>query len=276
MGADAPAPAAGAGGSGSTAPFRWLVLPGWACPAASFDALRDVLRARGSHAVLDVRDAWREPVLAAGLDDVLGGASYDGVVGHSLGGLLAIELALHRPGRVGCVVLLDPTGPREQGPPAVVRRVLRRAVPAVLRSARALGLLVLADRLVGRRWRALGVASTGLLRRPAAWARLWDELEAGWDRARRVDGDLAAGGLPQGADLLVPRPATTLGRRAQRRLAHRLAAATHHAVGAGHLVMCDRPDAVADVLVRAEARARGRRGGEHVPVGPGRGPCDEA
>jgi pimeloyl-ACP methyl ester carboxylesterase len=218
-------------------PARWLVLPGLACPPESFDAVRDLLRARGTDLVLDVRDAWRAPVLAADAERVLDGQTYDGVVGHSLGGLLALEIALLRPDRVGRVVLLDPTPPWEQGPPAAVRDVLHRTVPALVALADALGLLALVDRVLGRRRRVDGFRP-GLFRDARTWVRLWAELEVGWDRAGRVAADLAAPARRHHPDLLVPVPVTASARRSQ-----------HRVVGSGHLVMCDRPDAVVDALI---------------------------
>lgn len=229
------------------------MLPGLACPPESFDAVRAGLRTRGADLVLDVRDAWTEPLLAADVDEVLGSAAYDGVIGHSLGGLLAVEIALRRPDRVGRLVLLDPTPPREQGPPAVVRALLRRPVRVLLRAAEALGVLAMVDRLVTRRWRRLDVARTGLLRDRRTWSRLLAEVEVGWDRARRVDAALTGAGLRCRTDLAVPVPVTAAARRSQRRLAARLGATLHPVVGTGHLVMCDRADAVVDLVIARPA-----------------------
>jgi pimeloyl-ACP methyl ester carboxylesterase len=173
-----------------------------------------------------------------------------------------VEIALHHPDRVDRVVLLDPTPPREQGPPAAIRAVLHGAVPALVRSADALRLLAAADRLLTRRWHRHGTAiDPRSFRDPGTWTQLWAELEAGWDRARRVDADLVTRSLAHRPDLLVPVPVTSAARRSQQRLAARLGATLHPVVGSGHLVMCDRPDAVVDALLVGPPRTTGGTGG---------------
>jgi pimeloyl-ACP methyl ester carboxylesterase len=246
--------------SGTAAPSRWLVLPGLACPPGCFDAVAARLRTRGVPVELDVRDAWRASFLADDLDTVLDGRSYEGVVGHSLGGLLALELALRRPDRVGHVVLVDPTPPGEQGPPAAVRAGLRRLAPVVARVARVPGVGGGIDALLGRRWARSGVPSAGRFRDDLVWQRVWRELEVGWDRARRVDAALSADRPQPRPDLLLPLPVTRRSRRDHERLTALVGARTRYVPGTGHLLMCDRPDVVADVLARA-VRATGPDGG---------------
>ncbi|WP_179210977.1 alpha/beta fold hydrolase [Cellulomonas iranensis] len=221
---------------------RWLVLPGLACPASSFDAVRRLLPA---HVSLDVR----ANALTATAAQALADGPYHGVVGHSLGGLLALEAALTHPDRVPRVLLLDPTRLHEQGPPAPFRRGLLAVARAVTRAPGAARAAAPVERRVDRWWARRGVVRTAQDRGPEAWRHGVDALAAGWDRAARVDALLATGRPRAEVVLAVPVRGAARERRADGRLAARTGAREVAVRRAGHLLMCDRPDAVAALLV---------------------------
>ncbi|WP_190278851.1 alpha/beta fold hydrolase [Cellulomonas sp. B6] len=227
----------------SVAVERWLALPGLGCPPSTFDGVRTLLPA-SVH--LDVRDRH----LTASVEDLLADGPVDGVVGHSLGGLLALEAALREPERVGRVVLLDPTRPHEQGPAGPVRAAALATARAATRAPGAEVLASAVDRAAARWWRRRGVTSTGdAAPGTAGWRSLLDELDAGWDRAARVDALLTAGPPRVPVVLAVPERHGRREQRADVLLARRTAARLVRVARTGHLVPCDRPDAVAELLV---------------------------
>jgi pimeloyl-ACP methyl ester carboxylesterase len=119
-----------------------LCLPGWGCSAYSFHRVLAPIAARGLRAAaVDLRGhGWSDKPLdvaaytpaafarwtAAVLDAL--GAARAVLVGHSLGGMIALESAFATPERVAGLVLVSPLGL------SVVRRLglLRRATPDVL------------------------------------------------------------------------------------------------------------------------------------------------
>ena len=107
--------------------MTWLILPGWGLPPKDYEKLADLLGP-------DTRtlDSWKVP-LTADTDDIraeLGASDSQKVdlLGHSLGGLAAIEWALRRPGQVRQLVLIDPTAPDEVPSHFHVEGKLRRGM----------------------------------------------------------------------------------------------------------------------------------------------------
>jgi len=88
----------------------WLILPGWGLAPDDYASL-----AKGLGSDANVVDSWRTPTTgdisavraALGADD-----SEIDLIGHSIGGLAAVEWALRYPEQIGRLVLLDPTTPR--------------------------------------------------------------------------------------------------------------------------------------------------------------------
>jgi pimeloyl-ACP methyl ester carboxylesterase len=133
---------------GSTRAYRWpgtgvpvVLLHGGAVTSATWQALATALPDRDVYALDIMGDVGRSEHtapfsdvtdLALWLDDALIGLRLDRVqlVGHSLGGWVAINAALRRPGRLASLVLIDPGG--------VVKlqmgRFMRWGVPVMLSS----------------------------------------------------------------------------------------------------------------------------------------------
>lgn len=235
---------------------RWLVLPGLACPASSFDAVVAALGPSDVGHELRFAEPWATGDAAMLLPE--DGTTW-GVVGHSLGGLRAIQLALALPGRVSRLVLLDPTPPGEQGPPAWARRPLDRGARALVGAAARLGLLRVAGRLLARRWPAEDASHLGA---DATWLRWWHDLAAGWDAARAVEAALGPGPapLPLPAVQLIAGRARRVALRRQQRLARRIGATVVVVPRSGHLIMVDRPDVVAAALTRGGDGSSAARG----------------
>lgn len=119
-----------------------VCLHGWGCSAYSFHRVLRPIADLGTRAIavdlrghgwsskpLDVR-AYTPAALAAWLVAVLDALAIPRavVVGHSLGGSLAIEAAVAAPARVAALVLVAPLGLSAVGR----LRLLRQATPAVL------------------------------------------------------------------------------------------------------------------------------------------------
>ncbi|GAA3805135.1 alpha/beta fold hydrolase [Streptomyces chiangmaiensis] len=160
-----------------------VLLPGGRATSASWFANAAALsRVFRVHAVDLIGDAGRSvpnpsrPVrtvadLAAWLDAVLDGLGIGraALAGHSYGGWIALHYALHAPGRVTRLALLDPT----QCFAGYRAGYLLHALPMVLRPT-------------ARRIRAFLEWETGGVP-PAAWLRL-QETTAGFPTARPVTG----------------------------------------------------------------------------------------
>ncbi len=251
----APAPA-------TVAPPVTVVLPGLALTPEDFVPLARALAPDGEVRVLD---AWRTP-LTAPAGTVRAALGVDGatgvvLVGHSSGGLAALEWALRFPQEVVRLVLLDPESPDEPHVPALhpgtplaragsataaaLGRLLAPAGPALRRSA---------VRLTARRPDpldpAVAVARYG---HDDAWRAIAEQWFASWEQAPRVRALLEAGRrLAPSTDGSVVAGTRAGARflRSRRELADRLGVPRVGLAGEGHLFPLTRPDAVAR-LVRA-------------------------
>ena len=106
-----------------------LFLPGWCCDGSAFQPQVDHFAQKNAVTALDLRgcgrsdrppDGYEIPALA---DDVAGfcravGIERPVVVGHSLGGMIAVELAGRRPSLPRALVLVDP-GPIHWDPQTI-------------------------------------------------------------------------------------------------------------------------------------------------------------
>src|SRR6478609_3655874 len=100
------------------APTTWVVLPGLLLAPSDMEPVARVVREQFPDATVRVLDSWDTAVTAPvaairaelGLADDQAPGSV-GLVGHSVGGLAAIEWALTHPEELGAVLLLDPTTP---------------------------------------------------------------------------------------------------------------------------------------------------------------------
>jgi pimeloyl-ACP methyl ester carboxylesterase len=258
------------------APTTWALLPGLLLAPSDMEPVAAVVREQFPGSTVRVLDSW-ETAVTAPVDEVraalgLTGTNTPGsvgLVGHSVGGMAAVEWALTHPEEIGAVVLLDPTAPFVPGAP-------ERAAPA--------GVSFLVEQLVHRagllvsRWPAVTRRGPELRRRAwsratgrpdtlpddeatrrygtgDAWRLLLKQYEQSWVQAERVT-RLFADGAPA-LDRLAVRPVQLVGwgRRGQgaflresREVAARLGARAYGLPGEGHLFPLTRPDAVAQVL----------------------------
>ncbi|MDF9877518.1 alpha/beta fold hydrolase [Cellulosimicrobium cellulans] len=250
--------------------MTWVVLPGLALTPEDFAPLARALGSPGGTDDVRVLDAWRVPVTGpvSAVRAVLGvdGSEPVDLVGHSVGGLTAIEWALLHPDEVRRLVLLDPTSPWEAHFPALhTGRALARAGTAAA-SVLAAGLAV-----TGPELRRVGVRVVA--RRPDrltrhvsrarygsrdAWTALAHQWFASWEQAPRVRALLDGGrALPPSVQPLLVTGLRASARflRQQRELSARLAVPRVGLAGEGHLFPLTRPDVVAHL-----ARVAGRRG----------------
>ncbi len=258
------------------APTTWVVLPGLLLAPSDMEPVARVVREQYPDATVLVLDSWDTAVTAPvgevraqlGLVEAQAPGSV-GLVGHSVGGLAAIEWALTHPEEVGAVLLLDPTTPflprRPERPAPVGLTLLAERVvhtsglllsrcPAVTRWGPALR---------RRAWydathRPDPLPDDEAVRRygtPEAWRLLTGQYEQSWAQAERVTELFArdAGALQR----LAVRPVQLVGwgRRGQgaflreeRELGARLGARVYGLRGEGHMFPLTRPDVVAQVL----------------------------
>lgn len=257
-------------------PSTWVVLPGLLLAPGDMEPVARVVREQYPAATVLVLDSWRTAVTAPvaairaelGLTGEQEPASI-GLVGHSVGGLAAIEWTLTHPDELGAVVLLDPTAPflprrPERAAPVGVTLLVEKLLHAG-------GTLVSRCGAVTRRGPALRrqawygrthsrdpMPPEEAVRRygtPEAWRLLVGQYEQSWSQAERVT-ELFARDADALARLTV-RPVQLVGwgRRGQgpllreaRELGARLGATVYGLPGEGHLFPLTRPDVVAQVL----------------------------
>ena len=235
--------------------MTWLILPGWGLPPKDYEKLAGLLGP-------DTRtlDSWKVP-LTADTDDIraeLGASDSPKVdlLGHSLGGLAAIEWALRRPDQVRQLVLIDPTAPDEVPSRFHVEGKLRRGMDKLA------GAAVEALWRVGPRIRRWGIRQTtgseDTLPIDEARARygtrensrrLAEQLSASWEHAARVDALLDADVVRRRS----PAPLLLVGAgngkqrrflRSQWDLGRKLHARTIMLTGQNHVFPLTRPDLV--------------------------------
>lgn len=257
-------------------PGTWVVLPGLLLAPSDMEPVARVLREQFPAATVLVLDSWETAVTApvASIRAALGlsgrhAPASIGLVGHSVGGLAAIEWALTHPDELGAVLLLDPTTP-------FLPRSPERPAPV--------GLTLLAERLIHAggallsRCRAVTRRGPSLRRRawydgthrpdpmpddeaarrygtPEGWRLMVGQYEQSWAQAERVTRLFAA--RADALERLAVRPVQLVGwgRRGQgpflreaRELGAHLGARVYGLPGEGHLFPLTRPDVVAQVL----------------------------
>ena len=189
------------------APTTWVVLPGLLLAPSDMEPVARVVREQFPDATVRVLDSWDTAVTAPvaairaelGLADDQAPGSV-GLVGHSVGGLAAIEWALTHPEELGAVLLLDPTTPflprRPERPAPVGLTLLAERV------VHTSGLLLSRCGAVTRRGPALRrrawydathrpdpLPDDEAVRRygtPEAWRLLTGQYEQSWAQAERV------------------------------------------------------------------------------------------
>lgn len=249
--------------------MTWVILPGLGLTPEDFAPLAEALGP--GTATLDM---WDRPVtqevssLRAALNPE--GTRVD-LLGHSLGGLAALEWALRHPEDVGRLVLLDPTVPVRRpvsviGAGGLLERVGTPVLGPTSRLAapHAAGLRRLAVRVSERRSDPLSPeeaerrygSAEALRGLTAQWFASWDQE----DRVARVFGDRDAEEphIPRAPS--APRPVQMVGLRgagrrwidAQRRLSRRLDSSLHLLPGQGHLFPVTRPEIVQRLLRLAD------------------------
>ena len=121
----------------------FLFIHGWCCDRSYFAPQADHFGARHRVVSIDQRghglspvatdDDYSVPTLAADAAAVIEATALDRpvVVGHSLGGVVALALAAERPDLVRAVVMVDPA-------PIVLTGELRAAIPGLLASLESL------------------------------------------------------------------------------------------------------------------------------------------
>ncbi|WP_435738455.1 alpha/beta hydrolase [Cellulosimicrobium sp. PMB13] len=234
----------------------WVVLPGLALAPEDYVPLARAIDPDGDVRVLD---AWRTPVtdpagsLRSALD--VDGSDDVALVGHSAGGLAALEWALLHPDEVRRLVLLDPSSPFERHRPALhpgtrASRAGRAAVGAVADVLAPTGpaLRRAAVRAVAHRPDDLArdVAAARYGDR-AGWLDVADQWTASWEQAPRVRRLLDDGrAVPSSAHplLITGTRASARFLREQRELAERLDLPRVGVAEEGHLFPLTRADAV--------------------------------
>ena len=246
--------------------MTWLILPGWGLPPSDYQKMAKLLGPDTR-----VLDSWKV-ALTANTDDIraeLGAADSPSVdlMGHSLGGLAAIEWALRYPAQVRRLVLLDPTAPDDAPSRSWMKGRIRRVADG-LAGATVVALWPAAERL--RRWtirRSTGAPDD--LPRDEAHARygtrescrfLAGQLSESWEHAARVARMLDGGAAPcrESAPLLLV-GAGKGGQcgflRSQWDLGRKLHARTIMLAGQDHLFPLSRPDLVFRHVEKTEPNA---------------------
>ncbi|BDZ41480.1 hypothetical protein GCM10025865_07790 [Paraoerskovia sediminicola] len=252
-----------------------MILPGLALAPSDYDQLVEVLRRDGIADQVRVLDAWNVPITGPvhAIRRELGIRDGErlGVIGHSAGGLTALEWTLRHPDEVADLVMLDPTTPFGKNYPVLhpdghLDRFARWAIPegapdVVGGAARQLGF-----RTVG------GVADTmsddevrARYGDVAQWPGLWGQFTHSWAHERAV-GELWAQSPDRLTGLVRPplhlvamqALAGTSFLRDQRDLAVRSGADVWAFRRHGHLFPLIEPDVVAQA-VRGERPAGAHR-----------------
>lgn len=238
----------------------WLILPGWGLAPDDYAPL-----AKGLGSDANVVDSWRTPTTgdisavraALGADD-----SEIDLIGHSIGGLAAVEWALRYPEQIGRLVLLDPTTPRRR---AAERTASYRAAFAgrTQRGRHLIGAVGAAASPVGKSLRRAGirlatknpdslpsVEADARYGTAEAWRLLANQLYESREQEGRVARLLATrtstSQMPPAVHLVGAGSRTTQRRflRAQWELSQRLPTHIVMLPGQNHLFPVTRPDLV--------------------------------